>query len=135
MAQDRDRFTRTRMRVRTIQIRSAAIGAGIGLLFSVWSEPIGYGFIAGVAISLVNSLLMSADTFDMIEKTPPKVRSFVIKRFFIRFAIMFGFLALVATRTDFNIFAAFIGIFFLILVVSVSQVFEGHRSTGSVHKG
>ena len=135
MAKDRDRLAYTRIRVRRIQIRSAVIGVVVGLLLSVWSEPVGYGFLAGVAIGLINFLLMSADAFDMVEKSPPKVRSFIMKQAFIRFAIMFGFLALVATQTDFNIFAAFIGIFFLILVVSVSQVFMEHRLSKSLHKG
>lgn len=43
---------------------------------------------------------------------------------------MFGFLALVATRTNYNLFAAFIGLFFVQYILVCERVLCGMNITG-----
>jgi len=109
--------------VRKIQLSSfvTAIGIGIGLTL-LWSRMIGYGFMSGAAISIVNFQLMAVDAFELIGKNPKKARSFIIGRYALRYVIMFGFLAVIATRTDFNIFATFIGLFLVQMRLFISHI-------------
>ena len=118
--------------------RKVAIFSGliIGLfLASFWSHLIGFGFLAGVLVSIVNFQLMAVDAFEIEEKTPKRARKFIIGRYAIRYAIMFGFLALVATRTDLNIIAAFTGIFFIPALLLIGQFFRAINIDSRIFKG
>jgi len=100
--------------------------AGLTLVF-LWSREVGVGFIAGFLISVINFQLMSVDAFDLVDKGSGKARKFIIGRYVLRYAIMFGFLALVATRTSLNIFASFAGLFFVQGVLVTCQVSRSVR--------
>ncbi len=114
--------------VRRTQKRAIIAGAGIGIaLLLVWSKQAGLGFMSGVALSVVNFQLMAVDAFEMTGKAPKKARGFIIGRFALRFAILFGFLAVIATQTDFNILAAFAGLFFVQVVLFAGQVRDALR--------
>jgi len=118
-----DRIGEARSFVRETQKKALFYGsvAGLTLVF-LWSREVGFGFIAGYLISMINFQLMSVDAFDLVEKVPGKARKFIIGRYLLRYAIMFGFLALVATRTSLNIFASFAGLFFIQGVLVTGQV-------------
>ena len=108
--------------------RALISGAVSGLFIALfWSQSIGYGFLSGVAVSIVNFQLMSADAYMIVSKNPQKVRMFVVKKYFLRFAIIFGFLGLVATRTHLNLFAAFVGVFFIQFTIIVWELLQRAR--------
>lgn len=118
--------------------RNAAIFSGliIGLfLVFFWSRLIGFGFLAGVLVSIVNFQLMAVDAYEIEEKTPKRARKFIIGRYAVRYAIMFGFLALIATRTDLNIIAAFAGIFFVPALLMIGRLFSVMNIDGRIFKG
>lgn len=125
-----------RVFVRKTQVRSLVSGLIIGtLLLVLWSGSIGFGFLSGAAIGIVNFQLMSVDAYKITEKSPKKARKYVLSRFILRYAIMFGFLALVATRTDFNIIATFIGLFFVKFILIGGQILHGLNIAGKTSGG
>ena len=103
-----------------------------------WSHSIGFGFLAGVTISVLNFQLMAVDAYGITGKAPKKARKFIIGRSAVRFAIMFVFLALIAHRTDLNIIATFIGLFFVQAILVGEQLlhinYRDHKA-GNVFKG
>ena len=120
-----DSLYNVRLFVRKIQKRSLVSGLILGSLLAIfWSGSVGFGFLSGIAVSIVNFQLMSVDAYTIIEKDPKKARKSTTGRSILRYAIMFGFLALVAARTDFNIFATFIGIFFVKAVLIVGEIIQ-----------
>ena len=122
--------------VRKTQISAVISGLGIGLaVVLLWSGEIGLGFMAGVAISVVNFQLMAVDAFELIDKAPKKARSFIIGRYALRYAIMFGFLVVIVTRTDLNILATFIGLFFVQIRLFVGHVIHATRVGDRIFKG
>jgi len=122
---DFDSLYSARLFVRKTQKRALISGFILGSLLAIlWSCSVGFGFLSGVAVSIVNFQLMSVDAYTIVEKDPKKARKSATGRSVLRYAIMFGFLALVAARTDFNIFATFIGIFFVKAVLIVGEIFQ-----------
>ena len=114
--------------VRTIQKSALVVGSiACGLLWSLVSRSVGLGFMAGVLVSVINFQLMSVDALDMVGKQPKKARSFIISRYALRYAIMFGFIAVIVTRTDLNVVASFIGIFFVQFVLVGERVLSHVR--------
>ena len=131
-----DNVRSSRLFVRKTQKITLISGLIIGFLLTVlWSVPVGLGFLAGLAIGIVNFQLMSVDAFESIEKAPQKARKFIVTRYIIRFAIMFGFLALVATQTDFNIISTFIGLFTVKVILIGRQILEGLSMAGKASRG
>ncbi len=131
-----DNVRSSRLFVRKTQKITLLSGLIIGFLLTVlWSVTVGLGFLAGLAIGIVNFQLMSVDAFESIEKAPTKARKFIVTRYIIRFAIMFGFLALVATQTDFNIIATFIGLFTVKVILIGRQILEGLSMAGKASRG
>ena len=115
-----------RLFVRKTQKRSIISGLIVGIILTNFcSSSIGFGFLSGVAVSIINFQLMSVDAYNLEGKTPKKARKFYFGRSLLRFTIMFGFLALVATRTQLDIIASFIGIFFVKAVLIAGQIIEG----------
>ena len=111
-------------------------GMVLGLFIAFfWSRLIGFGFLAGVLVSIVNFQLMAVDAFEIEEKTPKRARKFIIGRYAVRYAIMFGFLALITTRTDLNIIAAFTGIFFVPALLMAGRLFSVINIDGRIFKG
>ena len=110
------------------KIRKIALIAGaiIGLvLLTVLSRAIGFGFLAGVAISIINFQLMAVDAYDIEGKVPQKAQKFIIGKCVLRYVIMFGFIALLVTRTNCNIIATFIGLFFIQIIIVGGQLLNG----------
>ena len=115
----------TRLFVRKTQKRAFISALFVGFFLTIlWSSSVGYGFLSGVAVSIVNFQLMSVDSYMIIDKPPQKARKIIIKRYFLRYAIMFGFLVLVAAYTDFNIIATFIGVFFVKVILIGGQIVQ-----------
>ncbi|MCD6308442.1 MAG: ATP synthase subunit I [Candidatus Latescibacteria bacterium] len=111
--------------VRKTQKTAILTGCALGFaLMLLWSRQVGLGFFSGMALSVINFQLMAVDAFELFDTTPKKARKFIIGRFVLRFAILFGFLALIATRTDFDILAAFAGLFFVQAVLFAGRVRE-----------
>ena len=125
-----------RLFVRKTQKRAIISGIIIGLILSVvWSWLIGFGFLAGVAVSVINFQLMAVDAFGITDKAPKKARRFILGRYALRYAIMFGFIALIALRTEFNIFATFTGLFFVQVLLVAGHVFSAAKIGGRIFKG
>ena len=121
----------TRLFVRKTQKRAFISALFVGFFLTIlWSSSVGYGFLSGVAVSIVNFQLMSVDSYMIIDKPPQKARKFIIKRYFLRYAIMFGFLVLVAAYTDFNIIATFIGVFFVKVILIGGQIVRAINFAG-----
>ena len=131
-----DSLSSVRLLVRKIQKRALISGLIVGLLLAFfWSRSVGFGFLSGVAIGVVNFQLMSVDAYTMVEKNPRKARKFIIGRAMLRYTIMYGFLALVALRTDFNIFAAFVGLFLIKIILIGGHIIEGLGFSGKAYRG
>ena len=131
-----DKSIPVRVFVRKTQISAVIAGIGIGLaVVFLWSIEVGFGFMAGVAISVVNFQLMAVDAFELVDKAPKKARSFIIGRYALRYAIMFGFLVVIATRTDLNILATFIGLFFVQIRLFAGHVMHAARVGDRIFKG
>ena len=91
--------------------------------------------MSGTAVSVVNFQLMATDVFEITGKNPQKARKFIIGRYALRFAIMFGFIVIITKRTDFNIFATFVGLFFIQAQLIVSQAFSRISMNRKISKG
>jgi len=124
-----------RVFVRKIQKRAIVSGIFIGLLLVLlWSRSVGFGFLAGAAVSVINFRLMAVDAFEIAEKAPPKARKFIIGRFALRFAIMFGFIVLIVLRTECNIVATFIGLFFVQTLLVIGHMFRATNINSKIFK-
>jgi|SaaInl7_200m_RNA_FD_contig_21_461869_length_1199_multi_21_in_0_out_0_3 hypothetical protein len=122
--------------VRKTQKSTIFFGLVIGvLLLALWSRSVGLGFLSGTAVSVVNFQLMATDVFEITGKNPQKARKFIIGRYALRFAIMFGFIVIITKRTDFNIFATFVGLFFIQAQLIVSQAFSRISMNRKISKG
>ena len=109
--------------------RAIIIGSVIGIMLTLlWSNSIGFGFITGAAVSILNFQFMSVDAYRIVGTTPAKARKFIIGRSVIRYTIIFCFLALIFSRTDFNIFAAFAGLFFVQMLLIIGQLLHAVRT-------
>lgn len=111
----------------------ASIGIAVALTL-LYSGRIGYGFLAGAAVSIVNFQLMAVDAFELVEKSPKKAQMFILGRYVIRYAIMFGVIAIIVTRTDLNIFATFAGLFFVQLRLFASHIYHSVKNGGGLFR-
>jgi len=118
-----------RLFVRKTQKRAFFSALIFGVFLAIlWSSSVGYGFLSGAAVSIVNFQLMSVDSYMIIDKSPQKARKIIINRYILRYAIMFGFLFLVAAYTEFNIIATFVGIFYVKIILIGGQIFQAISS-------
>ena len=117
--------------VRKIQKRALISGLYFGILITLfWSHAAGYGFLSGLAVGIVNFQLMSVDSYLLLDKSPQKARKFIIGRYILRSGIVFGFIALIATQTDFNIITAFFGIFHVKIILIGGQMIQAFNLSG-----
>ena len=126
------------VRIYVGKIRKTALLAGIVIgtaLAYLFSNSVGYGFIAGAGISIMNFHLMAVDAYLIAGKSSRKARRFIIGRYFIRYALMAGFIILVVTRTEFNIISAFAGLFFIQMIIVFGQLFQAARSVLKTSRG
>ena len=124
-----DRLYNTRLFVRKTQKRTLISALILGFFLSILlSRSVGYGFLSGVALGIVNFQLMSVDSYMIIGKPPQKARKFIINRYILRYGIMFGFLMLIAAYTNFNIIATFVGVFFIKVILIGGQIFQALSS-------
>ena len=121
-----ERLTDARAYVRRVLKITLAAGLFIGGVTTVvWSSQVGLGFCAGTAVGMINFQLMSVDAYEFAVNPPRKTRWFINGRLIVRLVIMFGFLALVVTRTNFNVVATFIGLFLVKIVLIGGLIVEG----------
>ena len=106
--------------------------AAIGFLVSLRA---GYGFLAGVAVSVINFQLMAVDSYGMAGRSPKGARKYITGRVLIRYVIMFSFVALIVTRTEFNIVAAFTGLFFVQMILVGGRLLDNLRPVVKTSKG
>ena len=131
--EENDELHDAKIFVRKIQKRSLISGLFFCILILLfWSHQAGYGFLSGLAIGIINFQLMSVDSFVLLEKSPRKARKFIIGRYVLRSGIMFGFIALIVTRTDFNIITAFLGIFYVKILLIGDQMFIALKPSGKI---
>ena len=120
-----------RLFVRKTQKRAFISALIFGFFISIlWSSSVGYGFLSGVAVSMVNFQLMSVDSYMIIDKPPQKARKFIINRYILRYAIMFGFLFYIAAYTKFNIIATFVGVFFVKVILIGGHIVQAINVAG-----
>jgi len=125
-----------RIYVRKIQKTALLAGTIIGIALAyLLSNSVGYGFIAGAGISIMNFQLMAVDAYQMAGKSSRKARKFIIGRYFIRYALMAGFIILVVTRTDFNVVSAFVGLYFIQMIIVFGQLFQAAQSVLKISRG
>ena len=98
--------------IRNTQIIAAISGflGGI-ILIMFWSKSVGFGFIAGAFISIVNFKLLSMDALQMSGMATSKAGTFIIGRYFVRYGMILVSLVLIAKYSTFNLVAACLGIF------------------------
>ena len=124
-----------RMFVRRTQFRALTGAAAASAVLSlIWPVSVGAGFFIGSLVSMINFQLMAVDAYDMTGKTPRAARKHTVSRFMLRFAIMLGFLALIVTRTELPIAAAFAGLFFVQAVLVAGEVLRVISLTGKKTK-
>jgi hypothetical protein len=117
--------------VRKIQKRALISGLFFCILLTLfWTRNAGYGFLSGLGVGIVNFQLMSVDSYVMLDKSPQKARKFIIGRYIIRSGIMFGFIALIATQTNFNIITAFFGVFHVKIILIGGQMMQAFNLSG-----
>ena len=108
-----------RIFVRKIQFAALLTGILAGVALKIWwSHSVGIGFISGVIASVINFQLMAVDAFQMSGDDPRGTRKFIIGRYLIRYVMLFVFFAYIATRTEYDVVAAFIG-FFIVQIVLI----------------
>jgi hypothetical protein len=122
--------------VKTTRKKALFLGIIIGIfLFIFVTKAISFGYLCGAVISLVNFQLMAADAFGMVDKSSKAAKKFILFRYFLRYALFFSALALVVTRTDFNLFAVFVGVFTVQAVIIGEKLLAASGITGKGSKG
>jgi hypothetical protein len=117
--------------VRKTRGKALLIGAFLGIILLIFgSRSISFGYLCGALVSLVNFQLMAADAFGMVDKSSKGAKKFILFRYILRYAILFSALALIVTRTDFNIFAAFFGVFTVQSVIIGENLLVSSGVTG-----
>jgi len=113
-----DNTDNVRSFVRKTQKIAVTVGTVIGVLLMFFcSGSVGYGFMSGAGVSIINFQLMAVDAYRTIDSIPVKARKFIMGRYSIRYALMAGFIILIVTRTNFNIFAACAGLFLVQMIL------------------
>ena len=107
-----DDTDKIRIFIRNTQIIAAISGflGGI-ILIMFWSKSVGFGFIAGAFISIVNFKLLSMDALQMSGMATSKAGTFIIGRYFVRYGMILVSLMLIAKYSTFNLVAACLGLF------------------------
>ncbi|MFA6471404.1 MAG: ATP synthase subunit I [Candidatus Latescibacterota bacterium] len=121
--------------VKTTRKKALILGIILGItLFVFWTKTISFGYLCGAVISLVNFQLMAADAFGMVDKSSKSAKKFILFRYFLRYALFFSALILIITRTDFNIFAVFAGVFTVQVVIIGEKLLSASGITGGESK-
>ena len=93
--------------MRRIIASTALFAACVGMILMVsWSREAAWGFWSGAAVGAVNFILMYSDIRGMGDRNAKKAGKFMAGRFFIRYGIMFGYLAVIAVKTEWSVVAA-----------------------------
>jgi hypothetical protein len=125
-----------RIFVSNIRKKALFLGAFLGSIMLIFGmKSIGFGYLCGTLLSLVNFQLMAADAFGMVDKSSKAAKKFILFRYFLRYAILFSALVLLVTRTDFNIIAVFVGVFTVQIVVIGDKLLEASGFSGWGMKG
>lgn len=115
------------MFVRRTQAYALMFGALVGAVMStVWSREAALGFVCGAAISMVNFQLQYADVLRIAGKDSKTAGRFITGRFFLRYMIMFGYLGVIALKTDFNVLLSCAGLLTVQAVLFIDMVFRLH---------
>ena len=81
-----------------------------GLVYMVWSKSAAFGLMVGTLISMLNFYLMYRDASEFRLKSNRSAGRFITWRFFLRYGIMCGYLAVIALKTTWSPVAACIGL-------------------------
>lgn len=107
------------------QAKALVLGiCGCMALCIPWTWREGIGFLCGAVLSAVNLQLMFSDAAGMAGRTAAKTRRFITGRALLRYAIMGGYLAVVATKTALNVYTAFAGLLSVQAVILGGAVFS-----------
>jgi hypothetical protein len=116
-----------RMFVRRTQAYALMFGALAGAVMgAVWSREAALGFVCGAAISVVNFQLQYADVLRIAGKDSKTAGRFITGRFFLRYMIMFGYLGVIALKTDLNVLLSCVGLLTVQAVLFIDTVFRLH---------
>ncbi len=97
--------------VRRILKRTLFAGCIAGMvLYLTWSHEVAFGFFCGTLISMLNFFLMYRDASDFGSKQGRSAGRFITWRFFMRYGIMCGYLAVIAMKTSWSPVAACVGL-------------------------
>ena len=129
-------YDHVRRFVKRTQIFAFCSGVIIGsLLVYFWSSFIGIGFLAGTIASIVNFQIMAADAYEVPGKSPGASRKFFVLHYIVRYAVLFLFFAIIATKTRLNIFAVFVGFFIVQFFLIFERLFQTVVFTLRTHRG
>jgi hypothetical protein len=109
------------------EIQQTALIVGIilsSILSFVFTNSIGYGFLIGVAISIINFRLMAATTYHLLRKGHSQKRLIIIIHTLLRFSIIVVLVTLIATRTNFHLLATVGGILIIHLRLIFKQILD-----------
>ena len=100
--------------VRRTQKKAVIVGTVLALVLRfLWSKPIAVGFLAGTVVSIINFQLMSTQALKSGQDENRLSDGRTIFRYLLRYFLIFGSFTALAQSTQFNIFAAFFGLFFV----------------------
>jgi len=117
----------TRVFVRRTQAYALIFGAMLGaVMYAVWTREAALGFVCGAAISVVNFQLQYADAQMIAGKSSRAAGRFIAGRFFLRYGIMFGYLGVIAVKTDLNVILSCVGLLTVQAVLFIDTVFKLH---------
>jgi hypothetical protein len=112
--------------VRTTQLKAFFSGILISFfLYFFIMKDAGYGFFCGTLISIVNFQLMFIDVLGVATRNSVKAKWFIFSMSLIRYSIIICTVVLIITRTEFNVFALFAGIFTIQAVLVFEKFFQG----------
>ena len=94
------------------------------ILYGMGSREAALGYVCGAVISVVNFQLQYADARMIAGKSSRAAGRFITGRFFLRYGIMLGCLAVIALKTDFNVYASFAGLLTVQAVLFIDTVFR-----------
>ena len=116
-----------RVFVRRTQKYSMMFGALVGaILWGVWSREAALGFVSGAVISVVNFQLQYSDALRIAGKGSKAAGRFITGRFLIRYAIIFGYIGVIAVKTDLNVLLSCVGLLTVQAVLFIDTVGRLH---------
>ncbi len=100
------------------------------VVYVAWSKSAAFGLMGGTLISMMNFYLMYRDAGEFRLKPNRSAGRFITWRFFLRYGIMCGYLAVIALKTSWSPVAACIGLLSVQAVILADGLARGLGKSG-----